>query len=432
MSRQFRRLTRTAITGLALAALPMGAIAAPADHRGPGTIELVSAALGGGGGDGESASHGWKELSVSGDGRYVVFSSSAIDLVPGDTNGQQDVFVRDTKTDRTTRVSVGTGGVEGNGMSRQGSISADGRFVAFNSYATNLYPGDTNDTGDVFVRDLRTGKTTLTSVGPDGPAVYGAHMPEISADGKHVVFTSGSPNLVADDTNSTEDIFVRDLVTRQTERVSVSASGQQLDIYSREPAISGNGRFVAYVTAATTVSVYDRQKNTTRVISDGVTLDPSTTFHEIGYTSFSADGRFVLFNVTEYEFIGGDEVPNFWLRDLRTGKLDLITADSAGKPSRAIGLTLRGDVSGDGRYVTVGTTARLTPADTDDFSDVYRIDRKTGSRVWISRGQQPNEFGQGGSSGSAISDDGRHVAFQSDSDGLVPGATGQQTYQWSS
>ena len=430
MSRQIRRLTRTAIAGLALTALPLGALAAP---TAPNTIELVSAALDGGGGDSESGSSSWKELSVSGNGRYIVFSSLATDLVPGDTNGQKDVFVRDTVTGRTTRASVGTGWVEGNGMSRQGSISADGRYVAFNSYATNLYPGDTNDTGDLFVRDLRTGKTTLVSVGPDGPAIYGAHMPQISADGKHVVFTSGSPNLVAGDTNETEDIFVRDLVTRRTERVSLGASGEQLDIYSREPAISGNGRLFAYVTAARTVSVYDRLKKTTRVISDGVTLDPSTTFHEIGYTTFSADGRFVLFEVTEYEMLGGDEVHNFWLRDLRTGKLELITADSNGKPSRVTGLTMQGGVSSDGRYVTVGTTARLTPADTDDVSDVYRLDRKTGSRVRITKGQRPNQYDQVGSTGPAISGDGRHVAFQSVSDGLVPHpTTSQQVYQWSS
>ena len=257
-------------------------------------------------------------------------------------------------------------------------------------------------------------------------------MPQISADGKHVVFTSGSPNLVAGDTNETEDIFVRDLVTRRTERVSVGAAGEQLDIYSREPAISGNGRFVSYVIAARTVSVYDRLKKTTRVISDGVVLDPSTTFHEIGYTTFSADGRFVLFKITEYEMLGGDEVYNFWLADLRTGKLELITTDSNGKANRIPGLTRQGGVSADGRYVTVGTSARMSPADTNDVGDIYRIDRKTGARVWITRGQRPNQYDQIGSTGPAISADGQHVAFQSVSDGLVHASTGLQVYQWSS
>ena len=419
-----RTVTRTAIAGLALAALPMGAIAAPAAP----TIELVSAARGGGGGTGDSSAGTEKGLDVSADGRYVVFSSYATDLVAHDTNNQRDVFVRDTRTGRTRLVSVGVGGAQGNGESREGSISADGRYVAFNSFATNLVPGDTNNSPDVFVRDLRTGRTTLASAGPNGLADNGAHQPEISADGKHVVFTSGSTNLVADDTNGTEDVFVRDLVTRRTDRISVGASGEQLDLYSREPTISGNGRYAVFVTAASTVSVRDRLKNTTRVISDGVVLDPRTVVTEFGYTAFSADGRSVIFTVTEYQAVGFDPVPNIWLRDLRTNRLELITG--AGSPSTTISPVRRSDVSGDGRYVTFSTTARLTPADTDELSDVFRLDRKTGKRVWITRGQQPTTGGGTGSFGPAISDDGRHVAFDSEN-GLVPGVSGSQTYLWS-
>lgn len=429
MTVQLRSVTRTAIAGLALAALPVGAIAAPAT---PGTIKLVSAAPGGGGGAGDSTAGTEKGLDVSADGRYVVFSSYASDLVANDTNNQRDVFVRDTLTRRTTLASVGVGGGQGNGESREGSISADGRYVAFNTNATNLVPGDTNNSPDVLVRDLRTGRTTLASVGPNGLADNGAHKPEISADGKHVVFTSGSTNLVAGDTNGTEDVFVRDLVTRRTERISLSADGQQLDLYSREPTISGNGRFAVFVTAASTVSVRDRLKNTTRVISDGVVLDPRTVVTEFGYTAFSADGRFVIFTVTEYQAVGFDPVPNIWLRDLRTNRLELITGDRLGRPSTTISPVRRSDVSGDGRYVTFGTAARLTPADTDDLSDVFRLDRGTGNRLRITRGQQPTTGGGTGSFGPAISDDGRHVAFESENDGLVPGVSGSQTYLWSS
>ncbi len=428
MTIQLRTLTRTAIAGLALAALPMGAIAAP---TGPGTIKLVSAAPGGGGGAGDSTAGTEKGLDASADGRYVVFSSYASDLVANDTNNQRDVFVRDTRTGRTTLASVGVDGGQGNGESREGSISADGRYVAFNTNATNLFPGDTNNSPDVLVRDLRTGRTTPVSVGPNGLADNGAHRPEISADGKHVVFTSGSTNLVAGDTNGTEDVFVRDLITRRTERISLSASGQQLDIYSREPTISGNGRFAVFVTAASTVSVRDRLKNITRVISDGVVLDPRTVVTEFGYTSFSADGRYVVFTVTEYQAVGFDPVPNIWLRDLRTNRLELITGDRLGRPSTTISPVRRSDVSGDGRYVTFSTAARLTPADTDDLSDVFRLDRKTGNRVWITRGQQPTTGGGTGSFGPALSDDGQHVAFESENDGLVPGVSGSQTYLWS-
>ncbi len=431
MTIQLRTLTRTAIAGLALAALPMGAIAAP---TGPGTIKLVSAAPGGGGGAGDSTAGTEKGLDASADGRYVVFSSYASDLVANDTNNQRDVFVRDTRTGRTTLASVGVD--RRTGQRREpGGVDLGGRPVRRLQLAMPRISSPVTPT---------TARTSSSATCAPGGRPWSRWAPtawpttaRISRRSRPTASTWSSPRARRTwwpaTPTSTEDIFVRDLVTRRTERISLGASGEQLDIYSREPAISGNGRFVAYVTAARTVSVYDRLKKTTRVISDGVTLDPSTTFHEIGYTTFSADGRFVLFEVTEYEMLGGDEVHNFWLRDLRTGKLELITADSNGKPSRVTGLTRQGGVSSDGRYVTVGTTARLTPADTDDVSDVYRLDRKTGSRVRITKGQRPNQYDQVGSTGPAISGDGRHVAFQSVSDGLVPHlTTSQQVYQWSS
>nr|WP_239062379.1 hypothetical protein [Streptomyces sp. SID13031] len=333
-------------------------------------------------------------------------------------------------TGRTTLVSVGVTGGQGNGESRQGSISADGRFVAFNSNATNLFPGDTNNSPDVFVRDLHTGRTTLASVGTGGGlADNGAHQPEISADGRHVVFTSGSTNLVAGDTNDTEDVFVRDLRSRRTERVSLTADGQQRDIYSREPAISGDGRFVAFVTEGPSLAVHDRKKNTTRVVSEGVTVDPQSFMTEIGYPSFSDDGRFLLFTVIGW--LGPDPVPNVWLRDLQTNGLELVSTDHLGRPSSAIGPVFRGDVSADGRYVTFGTPGRMTPADQGDLSDVFRLDRKTGTRVWISRGQDQTAGGNG-SVGPAISSDGKHVAFESDNPTLIPNGAGLQTYEWSS
>lgn len=433
---QVRRPIRTAIAVLAVAAVPVVVMASPATAGGdrhPGTIGLVSVGAGGGGGNGGLFPGFENQVGLSADGRYVVFSSHSTDLVAGDTNGQRDVFVRDTRTGRTTLVSVGAGGVQGNQESAQGSISADGRFVAFNSAASNLLPGDTNNSPDVFVRDLLTGRTTLVSVGRNGPANQGAQQPEISADGRHVAFASGSTNLVAGDTNATGDVFVRDLDTSRTERVSLTVGGVQSVHSSADPGISADGRFVAFASNLE-VAVRDRGTQRTRVVSRGVTADPRSDFHESVKPTLSNDGRFVVFTVIAW-WPGMDPVPSIWLRDLRTDRLELISVDYLGRPALQIGGSFQPDVSADGRYVTFGSTAHVTRGDEGELSDVYRLDRKTGSLAWITSGQdQARVDGRHGSHGPAISDDGRHVAFDSDAKTLAPGGgtSGYDTYVWSS
>ena len=281
-----------------------------------------------------------------------------------------------------------------------------------------------------------TGRTTLVSRGPGRPGRRGAHQPEISADGRHVVFTSGSTNLVVGDTNDTGDVFVRDLDTERTERVSLTVDGLQSDYFSSDPAISANGRFgpVAFTSANTDVAVRDRGTNTTRVVSHGVTVDPRSEVVEAGMPAISNDGRYLVFTVVGW-LPGMDPVPNVWLRDLRTDRLELISTDYLGRPALAIGGSFRSDISADGRYVTFGTTARLTRTDQGELSDVFRLDRKTGSLGWITYGQeQTREAGRNGSHGPAISDDGQHVAFDSDAKTMAAGGGtfGYDTYLWSS
>jgi Tol biopolymer transport system component len=442
-----RRPVRGLFAAFVVAAVTGGAVSVPAAADGGpgGSINLVSATPSEIGGNGGSFSGTEKGLGVSAHGRFVVFSSAATDLVPGDTNRQRDVFVRDVTSGRTTRVSVGAGGVEANGESRQGSISADGRYVAFNSRASNLVAGDTNGEWDVFVHDLRTGRTTRVSVGNQGQADQSSIGPEISADGSHVAFTSAATNLVAGDTNDTQDVFVRDLRTQRTERVSVASDGSQLDVYSNVSAISGDGRRVAFATPAQLVPVppapptidvilyvRDRTTNKTRPVSLGATSDPQAILVEAAYPSFSDDGRFVVF--TQISWVGPDPVPNVWLRDLRTNRLQLISADSQGNPSSAIGPVFRSGVSGDGRYVTFSTPQALTGEDQGTLADVFRLDRKTGARTWITRHQdQTDPFGgRLGSWGPAISADGQHVTFESDDKQLAPGGgtSGYDTYVW--
>jgi Tol biopolymer transport system component len=189
---------------------------------------------------------------LSADGRYVTFSSDASNLVAADTNNARDVFVRDRRAGTTERVSLSGTGAQGDEESFGTSITPDGRAVAFTSRASNLVQGDTQGQTDAFVRDLRTGATVRVSVSSNGvPGNSESASPKLSANGRHVVFQSWATNLVAGDTGEAEDVFVRDLATRTTERVSVSSSGEQANDYSFGVAISGDGRYVAFVSSAT-------------------------------------------------------------------------------------------------------------------------------------------------------------------------------------
>jgi len=215
--------------------------------------------------------------SISADGEYVAFASFASDVVPGDTNGRFDVFVRDRLLGQTTRVSVNSHGRQAvGGDSTHPSITNTGQAVAFASDATNLVAQVTNDTTDVFVHNNRTGRTTRVNVGPagaqanaksNGPGIRGGSTfgPDISGIGRYVTSDSIASNLVADDTNTCTfaggpsfpdpgdcpDIFVRDRRLQTTERVSVSAAGTQADSASTDPAISSNGQRVVFFSAAT-------------------------------------------------------------------------------------------------------------------------------------------------------------------------------------
>ena len=212
-----------------------------------GTTELVST-----GGLRPQANGGSAKPALSADGRFVAFASDAANLVAGDNNRRTDVFVRDRQAGSTTRVSVGANRAQGNRASVGAAISADGRFVAFMSLATNLVEGDGNGEADVFVHDREAGTTQRVSVGPssveaDGPS----GVASISGDGNLVAFESGAANLVVSDTNGRGDVFVRDRAAAVTERVSVGPAGAQATRRSSNGAISQEGFAVAFESPAT-------------------------------------------------------------------------------------------------------------------------------------------------------------------------------------
>ncbi len=218
-----------------------------------GITERVSVASDGGQGNFPSISP-----TISADGRYVAFHSLASNLVEGDTNNTNDIFVRDRLSGTTERVSVTSNESQANEESNHPSISADGRYVAFISKASNLVDGDTNDWTDIFVRDRETGTTERVSVANNGSqANFGSLYPFISANGRHVVFLSLATNLVSGDTNNYPDIFVRDRVAGITERVSVANDESQGNDAPELPSISADGRYVAFRSDATNLAGED-------------------------------------------------------------------------------------------------------------------------------------------------------------------------------
>jgi WD40-like Beta Propeller Repeat len=291
---------------------------------------------------------------ISADGRFLAFDSHASNLVAGDTNGRNDVFVRDRLSGKTTRVSVRTGGEQGTDASYLRAITADGRFVVFSSYASNLVPGDTEGCNgerltcsDVFVRDRLTGKTTRVSVGSGGKQANGnSGEAAISSDGRFVAFSSYASNLVAGDTNKCvrkflggtapsarrypcADVFVRDGATGDIERVSVNSRDTQAngDSGLRGLAISGDGRHVAFVSEASNLVAGDTNKE---------------CFSPIGQAPFSKDR--VRYNC-------GD----VFMHDRVTGKTTRASVSSGGK--QANGASYEPSISADGRFVAFTSEA---------------------------------------------------------------------------
>jgi Tol biopolymer transport system component len=254
--------------------------------------------------------------SISDDGRYVVFESRADNLVSDDANNAFDVFVHDQLTDETSRVSVASDGMEGNYGSGSPSISAEGRYVVFSSAASNLVSGDTNNVGDIFVHDRQTGQTSRVSIASDGSQGNGAsYMASISTDGRYVAFSSVASNLVGDDTNGVADIFVHDRQTGETSRVSISTNGTQGNGQSYMTSISTDGRFVAFVSLASNlvngdtnnrrdVFVHDRLTGETSRVS--IAPDGTQGNDNSIWPSISANGRYVAFDSDASNLVSDD------------------------------------------------------------------------------------------------------------------------------
>ena len=335
--------------------------------------------------------------SISEDGRYVVFTSWASNLADGDTkpcfifneNQCPGVFVHDRETGETSRVSVASDGTQGNERSVGGSISANGRYVAFTSWASNIVAGDTNicllinnpgQCPDVFVHDRETGETTRVSVASGGAQANDASfLSQISADGRYVVFESRASTLVTDDTNDAMDIFVHDRETGETIRVSVASGGAQANQWSWLSSISADGRLIAFASHAENlvngdtngnedIFIHDRKTGETTRVS--VASDGTQGNSVSSSPSISSDGRYVAFESLASNLIAGDTNGDYdvFVHDRETGETTRVSVASDGTQGNSVSSSP--SISSDGRYVAFTSWAsNLIAGDTNNFCD---------------------------------------------------------------
>jgi Tol biopolymer transport system component len=386
------------------------------------------------------ANNGSALSAMAGNGRSAAYVSEASNLVPGDTNGVADIFVRDFDLRRTLRVSVGQNGAQANGPSRQPDVSRDGRFIVFVSDATNLFP-DTNRFADVFRYDRETGETLLVSVSSGGEQANGASFsPSISADGHRIAFASSASNLVEGDTNGVMDVFVRDAEVGTTQRMSVSTLRRQADAMSFKPAISGDGRDVAFVSsarnlvsdppvAATDVYVRDLLLGVTSRVSVSSSGDAGNEPSLL--PSISDDGNVIGFVSAATNLDVGhaaDCTPvagvractQVYVHDVKASTTTLMSTGNIGASPNDDAFSIA--VSGDGQVVAFSTEAsNLAGPDRNNRRDVYWRHVGGDDKKVVSRATSAEANADSG--GPSLSDDGDAVVFQSVASNLVKGDT---------
>ncbi|WFU24390.1 VCBS domain-containing protein [Bradyrhizobium sp. CB1717] len=399
-----------------------------ADSGSDGSVTRVSTSATGAQADGATFSP-----VFSSDGTKVAFYSSADNLVPGDTNGQADIFVKDLTTGTITLVSTSAGGVQGDSFSYQPVFSPDGTKVAFASASDNLVPGDTNQAWDIFVKDLTTGAITRVSTSASGAQADGFQTtnPIFSPDGTKVAFYSDADNLVPGDTDNARDIFVKDLTTGAITLVGASPyngplSGGEQNGYTFAPSFSPDGSKIVFgstrgVGAINDVYIKDLATGVTTLVSDsasgvrgnGGSYDPV----------FSPDGTKVAFYTFADNLVPGSAnvgIGNIVIKDLTTGVVTLVSANAGGAP-QSDGLAQQPVFSPDGTKIAFYSNAANLVSGVNAF-EVYVKDLSTGAITVVSTnasGTQANGYSQT----PVFSPDGTKLVFVSSASNLVPGDT---------
>jgi len=375
---------------------------------------------------------------LSQDARFVAFHSAAANLVTGDTNGASDVFVRDRLSGATTRISTGPGGVEANAGSQLAKITPDGRFVAFESSASNLVANDTNGAPDIFVHDRQTGTTSIVSLGSSGQqATVNSAKCSISNDGRFVAFQNQDYFFVTGNNCVATNVYVRDRLLAQTMLVSVGPQvGQQFSPRANGQ-ISGNGQYVVFDSTSPDIVPNDNNGWSDvfvyRLATGAVSrVSVSSAGIEANHMSFagrlSADARYVTFSGYASNLVAGDTngAADVFVHDRLLGSTTRVSVDSAAVQGN--GENGRPVISGDGRFVSFWSAAtNLVPGDTNGAYDCFLHDRLLGST------QRINVSPTGGQASAQaidpeLSADGNHIAFSSAATNLIlPDANGAVT-----
>jgi Tol biopolymer transport system component len=335
-----------------------------------------------------STGNSWSgEPYMTPDAKYVFFTSSASDLVANDTNNSDDVFRYEVATGNTIRVSEAANGTQFNNNSEGNAVSADGRYVVFNSRASNIVAGDNNGQWDIFVKDIQTGDVQRVNISSNGVESNGnSSLGSISNDGRYVTFVSRANNLVSGDTNGVSDVFMHDRVTGETTRISVGNNGSQINNSADNAWISGNGKFVVYDSYASNIVandinsnrdifVYDVENGTTErtSLSSSETEGNSNSYLEyMVVRSISDDGRFIVFSSYADNLVSGDTNGrgDVFLRDRLTGDTFLVSKNSSG--STANNWSEEPSISANGKYIVFTSRAsNLVAGDTNSNDDIF-------------------------------------------------------------
>lgn len=400
-----------------------------------GSLEIISKNSVGTLGDGDSFGG-----SISADGNIVAYVSVATNLIAGDTNGFGDIYVHDFDLDTIERVSISSLGAQSDGDSYAPIVSSDGRYVAFMSEATNLVAGDTNAVTDVFMYDRDNDTIELISVADDGGiADDESSYPTISADGRYVVFNSTASDIVAGDTNAVGDVFLRDRDLGTTVRVSVNSDEEELDGDSSAGTISKNGRYVIFESFNSTNATADVLNNAQNIYLRDLTLGTTelisvsssevsgngSSFLNVPANAVTDDGKYVLFGSNATNLVSGDTngVGDVFLRDRDLGTTTRINVSEAGVETD--GESVQDSIDSGGRFISFRSESNLlVPEDTTSGEyDVFVYDMELGTLSRISVAVDGTESNGYSEAVGLFSDGSRYVIYYSEGSNLVAGDT---------
>ncbi len=369
---------------------------------------------------------------LSSDGRFVSFTSSGPNLVPGDTNGAYDAFVHDRVNGVTTRVSLSSSNAQANGSVSGGAISSDGRFIVMSGVASNLVNGDSNNVRDVFLRDQLLGLTTRVSCSTSGvQANAESNFPLLTPDGAWVAFSSAATNLDPLKTTSISAPFVHEVPTGTTLALPLAQAGAQLDGFVSAKSISSAGRYIMVEGYATNIVAGDTNGAGDAFVHDrvlGTTIRVSVNSAGIqgNGNSFaggiSDDGRYAVFSSSATNLVPGDvnSQSDIFLRDLQLGTTSMLSVNSSGIQGNH--WSDAATITPDGRFVAFSSwSTNLVPGDNNNAYDQFRLDRQSNALVVFSVGTL-GQFANGnqGPATTFKSDDGKVLAFSGYWAGIVP------------